>query len=107
MGSPPKTAARETNLTPSEACLIYPVIGRELGFLYMLAYFWQENEIDNVNYPSEEFPTDKWLIKRPFMWVNIFWLVMPFYTIAYYIFENWAANKKNNYSILEKKKLDI
>ena len=41
------------------------------------------------------------------MWVNIFWLVMPFYTIAYYIFENWAANKKNKYSILEKKKLDI
>ena len=74
------------------------------SFLYMLAYFWQENEIDNVNYPSEGFPTDKWLIKRPFMWVNIFWLVMPFYTIAYYIFENWAANKKNNYSILEKKK---
>ena len=43
MGSTPKTAARETNMNPSEACLIYPVIGRELGFLYMLAYPASDN----------------------------------------------------------------
>ncbi len=63
------------------------------SFLYMFAYFWQERERDNVNYPTEEFPSDTFLFKRPFMWVNIFWLVMPFYSIGYYIYKNWNLNK--------------
>lgn len=68
------------------------------SLLYMVAYFIQEKEPSNVNYPSSSFPTDIWLTKRPFMWVNIFWLVMPFYTIMYYIFDNWKnknTEKKN------------
>mgnify|MGYP000896377586 FL=1 len=74
------------------------------SFLYMFAYFWQEREPDNVNYPTPDFPSDAWLFKRAFMWVNIFWLVMPFYTIAYYIFENWKI-KKPIVNDLEKNKL--
>ena len=54
----------------------------------------QEKEPSNVNYPSSSFPTDIWLTKRPFMWVNIFWLVMPFYTIMYYIFDNWKNKRQ-------------
>ena len=65
------------------------------SFLYMFAYFWQENEPSNVNYPTDDFPTDTFLFKRPFMWVNIFWLVLPFYTIAYYVNENWNLNKNS------------
>ena len=58
------------------------------SYLYMFSYFIQETETDNVNYNSSYFPSNKWLTYRPFMWVNIFWLVMPFYTIIYYMCEN-------------------
>ena len=72
------------------------------SLLYMVSYFIQENEPSNINYPTDSFPTDEWLIKRPFMWVNIFWLFMPFYTIMYYVFENWNTfdEKKKNYYII-------
>ena len=70
------------------------------SFLYMFAYFWQEREQDNVNYPTKDFPSDVWLFKRAFMWVNIFWLIMPFYTIIYYILQNWKINEN-----IEKKKI--
>ena len=70
--------------------------------LYMCCYFIQEKTPSNINYPTKEFPTDNWLIKRPFMWVNIFWLVMPFYTIGYYLIQNC---KKNNNSDPEMKSL--
>jgi len=66
------------------------------SFLYMFAYFIQEKEPDNVNYNSTEFPTNIWLTDRPFMWVNIFWLVMPFYTICYYMLENCRFYKTRN-----------
>ena len=56
--------------------------------LYMCAYFIQENEESNVNFNNVSFPSDKWLTKRPFMWVNIFWLLMPLYTIIYYFINN-------------------
>jgi hypothetical protein len=58
------------------------------SYLYMCAYFWQEREPTNINYPSTDFPSDIWLVKRPFMWVNIFWLVMPGYIISLNIFDN-------------------
>ena len=57
------------------------------SFLYMFCYFIQEKTPSNVNYANSTFPSDPLLIKRPFMWVNIFWLVMPFYTIAYYLIQ--------------------
>lgn len=58
------------------------------SFLYMFAYFIQEKNPNNVNYGNSTFPSDTWLFSRPFMWVNIFWLAMPFYTILYYMCEN-------------------
>ena len=64
------------------------------SFLYMYAYFIQEREPDSINYNSTIFPTDTWLIKRPFMWVNIFWLVMPFYTIFYYLLTNIGLDEQ-------------
>ena len=68
------------------------------SFLYMFAYFIQEQEPDNVNYNSTTFPSNIWLTYRPFMWVNIFWLVMPFYTICYYMFENCRLNRLNKFN---------
>jgi len=68
------------------------------SFLYMFAYFIQEQEPDNVNYNSTIFPSNIWLTDRPFMWVNIFWLVMPFYTICYYMLENCRLNRLNKFN---------
>ncbi len=67
------------------------------SFLYMYSYFIQEKTPSSINYITEEFPSDIWLIKRPFMWVNIFWLVMPFYSIFYYLY----VNKKELLNIQE------
>ena len=64
------------------------------SYLYMFSYFIQEKEPTNINYNSSSFPSDIWLTDRPFMWVNIFWLVMPFYTILYYIVENCRKNNQ-------------
>jgi hypothetical protein len=76
------------------------------SFLYMFCYFIQEKNPNNINYANSTFPTDPLLIKRPFMWVNIFWLVMPFYTIAYYLLKNCKRNViDNSYSSQEKKTL--
>jgi hypothetical protein len=58
------------------------------SLLYMCAYFIQERDPSNINYNSTDFPSNACLSDRPFMWVNILWLVMPFSTIFYYIIEN-------------------
>ena len=76
------------------------------SYLYMFSYFIQEKEPTNINYNSSNFPSDRWLTDRPFMWVNIFWLIMPFYTILYYIIENCRKNRKNRKNKKDKNKID-
>jgi hypothetical protein len=65
------------------------------SLLYMSSYFIQEHEPSNINYNSSSFPSNILLTDRPFMWVNILWLVLPFYTILYYIIENCRVNKED------------
>lgn len=55
------------------------------SILYMVEYFIQCTDPNNVNYNDDEFPMGTLLSKRPFMWVNIFWTIMPLYTILVYI----------------------
>ena len=63
----------------------------------MFQYFIQEKNPSNVNYDNSTFPSGGVLLeKRPFMWVNIFWLVMPFYTIMYYLTKKFI-DYKNDY----------
>jgi len=45
--------------------------------LYMSEYIIQTRESTNVNYNSDEFPCGILLLKRPFMYINIFWTIMP------------------------------
>ena len=73
------------------------------SFLYMFAYFIQEKTPSSINYITEEFPSDIWLIERPFMWVNIFWLFLPFYTIFYYLY----INKKKLLNMSEKQLIKL
>ena len=64
------------------------------SILYMIEYVIQTEEIYSVNYNSKIFPTGILLFKRPFMWVNLFWTLMPSYTIAMYLKE-FSIIKKN------------
>jgi hypothetical protein len=56
------------------------------SLLYMGEYFIQTTDPQSVNYNTTNFPTGKLLIKRPFMWINIFWTIMPAYIIYHYLF---------------------
>ena len=51
------------------------------SFMYMGEYFIQVSDPDSVNYNTKKFPCDMFLLKRPFMWINIFWLIMPTYVL--------------------------
>ena len=63
------------------------------SILYMVEYFIQCTDPNSVNYNDEEFPMGHVLSKRPFMWVNIFWTIMPLYTILVYIV--WMPSNQN------------
>ena len=47
------------------------------SLLYMGQYFLQSRDKDSVNYADPAFPLGKWMDKRPFMWVNVFWMLFP------------------------------
>ena len=61
------------------------------SILYMGEYFLQVTDKNNVNYATEDFPTGIMLEKRAFMYVNIFWTLMP--SIVLY---KTIVDKKNN-----------
>ena len=61
------------------------------SILYMVEYFVQVEDPFNINYDTPEFPTGFLLSKRPFMWVNIFWTILPAYSIIYYL-TNYQRN---------------
>jgi len=47
------------------------------SILYMGQYFIQMTEKGSANYPSPSFPAGPALMKRPFMYVNVFWTFLP------------------------------
>jgi len=50
--------------------------------LYMAQYGIQTENSDSVNYNTTQFPTGRFLSKRPFMWINYAWLIMPCYVLT-------------------------
>ena len=64
---------------PQKHLLLGIAMGSQLmnSLLYMTNYFNQLHEPNSINYITHEFPAGKWLSKRPFMWVNLFWTLMP------------------------------
>ena len=52
------------------------------SILYMAQYFYQMRDPNNVNYPSAGFPAGFALWERAFMYVNVFWTLMPLYVIV-------------------------
>lgn len=59
------------------------------SILYMMNYFNQMNDPDNINYNNVSFPAGKFLLKRPFMYVNICWTLFPLF-----VFINEMCRKK-------------
>jgi hypothetical protein len=75
------------------------VVGMAMAFqlmnsiLYMVEYGIQCGDITSPNYYNNtEFPLGTMMIYRPFMYVNVFWLIMPTYIMFYEIF-NTTLNK--------------
>ena len=56
------------------------------SILYMVEYEIQCHDIHSVNYNNAtDFPAGSVLDKRPFMYVNLFWMIMPTYILCYEI----------------------
>ena len=74
---------REEKVDNKFFILLGVAMGSQLmnSILYMGQYFIQIYDINNVNYDTVAFPTGFALLKRPFMYVNILWTVMPSYVI--------------------------
>lgn len=74
------------------------------SILYLTEYFIQTKDITSVNYDNSSFPTGgRLLLNRPFMWVNIFWTIMPLYVIIVYL----SKYKSKNHLKIDEKKIII
>lgn len=51
------------------------------SLLYMAEYTLQTHDKTSVNYNSVKFPTGRYLLDRPFMYINYLWLLFPAYAI--------------------------
>jgi hypothetical protein len=51
--------------------------------LYMVEYGIQTQDAGSVNYNTSDFPLGIAMLDRPFMYVNVFWLIMPTFVIFF------------------------
>ena len=58
------------------------------SILYVGQYLIQVNEEYHINENRKEFPAGKYLIYRPFFYINVLWTVMPIYVIYIILFAN-------------------
>ena len=63
------------------------------SILYMFNYCIQVQQPSSVNYNTSSFPSGSYLEKRPFMYINIFWTLMPF-IIIFYLLEVLRTKRK-------------
>jgi len=68
------------------------------SILYIFNYIYQTHQVYSVNYNTASFPTGTGLIYRPFMYINLFWTLMPTITLCEYI---WKYD--NNFYYIKKK----
>ena len=52
------------------------------SLLYMSEYLIQTKDANSINYNTDKFPCGFMLLKRPFMWINAAWLIMPTYVFT-------------------------
>ena len=51
------------------------------SILYLGEYNIQTKDKNSINHNSESFPLGKYWIQRPFMYINLFWTIMPCYVL--------------------------
>ena len=56
------------------------------SILYCGQYLIQTKNKNSINYNTSRFPCGKYLDKRPFMWINMFWFLMPSYILLIHLF---------------------
>ena len=76
------------------------------SILYMVNYFHQTRDTNNINYANTSFPCGKYLEHRGFMYVNIFWTIMPLYVILYLLRKFKNLNISSNFGDDSKKSID-
>ena len=57
--------------------------------LYLAEYTIQVRDPNSLNFNTDKFPTGVMLLKRPFMWINILWIVMPVYIVLKLLHTNY------------------
>lgn len=66
------------NHEEATVCAMYAMGGQFMNsILYMGQYAIQCRNPDCANFSSNEFPLGCWMSKRPFMWVNLPWMLFP------------------------------
>ena len=55
------------------------------SILYCGQYLIQTKNKNSINYDTSNFPCGKYLDRRPFMWINIFWFLMPSYILLMHL----------------------
>lgn len=75
------------------------------SILYLVVYFHQMNDSNNINFCSNKFKCGEYLSKRLFMYVNVFWFIMPFLIIIKLNNLFFEKKKLNHKTSSEKEKL--
>jgi len=55
------------------------------SILYLSQYMIQTKDPNSINYDTEDFPCGVYMLSRPFMWINLFWSLMPSLIILSYL----------------------
>ena len=77
------------------------------SILYLVNYFHQTRDSNNINYITQDFPCGPYLQHRLFMYVNVLWTLMPLYVIVSLIMEyNYEKELIRKVKILYEKVLD-
>lgn len=78
------------------------------SILYMINYFNQCKDPESLNFNTTQFPTGKYLEKRQFMYVNIFWTIMPLLIIIDLILFTYNSYfKKSKQDLKSEYKLNL
>ena len=68
------------------------------SILYLFNYFYETHQPYSINYDSDSFPCGYALLERPFMYINVFWFIMPSLILLYNL---------TNYHSISFKKINI
>ena len=66
----------------SQKCVLIAMSAQWMNsVLYIGQYMIQTREEYHINEDRPQFPTGKWLLARPFFYINVLWTVMPMYVV--------------------------